>query len=142
MGTRSLTCFIHENGEEFVTMYRQFDGYPAGHGAELAEFLSGMRMVNGIPLDKMGHERMANGMGCLAAQVIANFKTEVGGVYLYWPNARGVGEEWVYVITGVEGGEPHLKVYCAYDACRIARFDGPASAYAAWLKITTENEDA
>ena len=51
MGTRSLTRIIprqeglsfnegHEKGElAHVNMYRQLDGYPQGHGLELAEFL-------------------------------------------------------------------------------------------------------
>ena len=51
MGTRSLTRIIprqdglsfaegHEKGElAYVSMYRHFDGYPSGHGIDLAEFL-------------------------------------------------------------------------------------------------------
>ena len=39
MGTRSLT-FVYEGEKPIVNMYRQFDGYPSGHGAELAEFLN------------------------------------------------------------------------------------------------------
>jgi len=37
MGTRSLT-YVYDNKEPLVCMYRQFDGYPSGHGKELAEF--------------------------------------------------------------------------------------------------------
>ena len=33
---------------EIVVMYRQYDGYPSGHGIELAEFLAKGRLVNGI----------------------------------------------------------------------------------------------
>ena len=54
MGTRSLTTFIEtyterETGKkiknEVVTMYRQYDGYPTGHGIELAEFLADGEVV-------------------------------------------------------------------------------------------------
>ena len=38
MGTRSLT-FVYDEQEAIINMYRQYDGYPTGHGAELAEFL-------------------------------------------------------------------------------------------------------
>jgi len=60
MGTRSLTTFIDTytgknkmgvpviKKEKIVTMYRQFDGYPEGHGLDLAEFLAGGKMVNGL----------------------------------------------------------------------------------------------
>lgn len=46
MGTRSITKFIEE-GKEICGLYRQFDGYPEGHGKELAEFLQNMPIVNG-----------------------------------------------------------------------------------------------
>ena len=70
MGTRSLT-FVYEGEKPIVNMYRQFDGYPSGHGAELAEFLTSFdEVVNGLPVGD--NRRLANGMGCLAAQMIAN----------------------------------------------------------------------
>jgi hypothetical protein len=48
MGTRSLTIFQENDNKEICVMYRQFDGYPDGHGEELARFLSGFTMVNGF----------------------------------------------------------------------------------------------
>lgn len=85
MGTRSLT-YVYENAngvdEPFMCMYRQFDGYPEGHGCELAEFLNSGTMVNGYS-DSTAKE--FNGMGCLAAQLVAHFKKGVGGFYLYAP---------------------------------------------------------
>lgn len=52
MGTRSLTFVYDEDGEKIVNMYRQMDGYPSGHGLELAEFLEPITMVNGIGMTK------------------------------------------------------------------------------------------
>ena len=46
MGTRSLT-FVYDGDEPIVNMYRQFDGYPEGHGQELAEFLCSGKLVEG-----------------------------------------------------------------------------------------------
>ena len=94
MGTRSLT-FVYDGKEPMINMYRQFDGYPSGHGSELAEFLNSFdAIVNGIPVgDK---RKMANGMGCLAAQMIANFKTEVGGFYIYPVSAEDCGQDYEY----------------------------------------------
>jgi hypothetical protein len=79
MGTRSLT-FVYDGDKPLINMYRQFDGYPSGHGAELAEFLNGFDIVNGYGEVK---PKLANGMGCLAAQMIANFKQSVGGFYIH-----------------------------------------------------------
>ena len=78
MGTRSLT-YVYTDKSPVVCMYRQFDGYPTGHGAELAEFLNGFQIVNGYGEAK---PKLANGMGCLAAQMIAHFKVGTGGFYL------------------------------------------------------------
>ncbi len=79
MGTRSLTYVYNEdnNKQPFVCMYRQFDGYPSGHGAELAEFLT--------PMKTKEEGRNANGMGCLAAQMIAYFKEGAYNIYLQFP---------------------------------------------------------
>ena len=78
MGTRCLTI-IHDNGVPLISMNRQFDGYLSGHGSDLADFLDDITMVNGLPPETEG---VANGAGCLAAQMIAHFKTEPGGIYI------------------------------------------------------------
>ena len=106
MGTRSLTRFIETYtdtnektkrkktvNEEIVVMYRQYDGYPTGHGLELAEFLADGEMVNGIGLDS---KKVFNGMGCLAAQVVANFKKGAGGFYLHKAGTTDCWEEYDY----------------------------------------------
>ena len=119
MGTRSLTVFTDSNDEEIVVMYRQFDGYPEGHGKELADFLKNKTMVNGIS----GDETMIfNGMECLAASVVAKFKEGVGGIYLHPAGTRD--QDYVYFVSGKVGEEPHIKV---------EDFDGPASEYQKWL---------
>lgn len=81
MGTRCLT-YVYEGNSPLVCLYRQFDGYPSGHGAELANFLKGIKLGNGIADNpKMG--KFANGMGCLAAQLVVHFKKSVGGFYIH-----------------------------------------------------------
>jgi hypothetical protein len=83
MGTRSLTYVYDENDNALVCMYRQFDGYPSVHGTELASFLQDREVINGIAGDQFDTKRFSNGMGCLAAQLVAFFKSDVGGFYLY-----------------------------------------------------------
>jgi hypothetical protein len=85
MGTRSLTYVYSETtNTPIVCMYRQFDGYPSGHGAELAEFLAPFKIVNGLSLNDT-LKKSANGMGCLAAQMIAHFKKSAGNIYIQEP---------------------------------------------------------
>ena len=96
MGTRSLTIIKEVEGAEICVLYRQYDGYPTGHGADLKSFLEGIQVVNGLGLGN--NKRTANGMECLAAQLIAHFKTEPGGFYLYPAGTRDCGEEYIYTI--------------------------------------------
>ena len=84
MGTRHLTYVYEDSDTILLCMYGQWDGYPTGHGADLAEFLNSFdAIVNGIPVgDK---RKMANGMGCLAAQLVGHFKKDAGSFYIYPP---------------------------------------------------------
>ena len=71
MGTRSLTVIKDGDGGEIAVLYGQMDGYPAGHGAELAQFLEGKHLVNGFGLDDTA-DTAFNGMHCLAAAIAAH----------------------------------------------------------------------
>ena len=103
MGTRSLTRVIEtwkdDDGKEkknwIVTMYRQYDGYPSGHGQELADFLKSGKVVNGLGADRTG--RVFNGAGCRAAQMVSHFKgDEAGGIYLYPNNTKDAWQNYEY----------------------------------------------
>lgn len=134
MGTRALTIIrqLCENSkvlEEICVLYRQHDGYPSTHGQELGQFLKDMVIVNGIkPHDP---RKTANGMDCLAAQIVANFKKRVGDFYLMSAGTRGVGEEYVYFIDPApkEGLKPCIMVFDLQN--RI--FSGTAEELLQWL---------
>jgi hypothetical protein len=103
MGTRSLTRVIEHFASDkgdvastLVCMYRQMDGYPSGHGADLAEFLKGMKIVNGIGASNP--KKIANGAGCLAAQLVAHFKDGPGSIYLYPADTTDAGQDYEYDI--------------------------------------------
>jgi hypothetical protein len=132
MGTRSLTLLKDGKGNEIAVLYRQLDGYPEGHGLELAEFLSGMVIVNGIQDREF---QTANGMPCLAAQVVAHFKADVGQFYLYPPGTRDVWEDYIYTIEGEVGSEPTIAVT---DSSGERIFEGGASKVAEAIKASAE----
>jgi hypothetical protein len=103
MGTRSLTyvfdTYKQDNGIEkhvpLVCLYRQYDGYLEGHGLELAQFLTPFHMVNGLGAETK--DKVANGMGCLAAQMVAHFKDGAGQFYLHAPELdQDCGQEYEY----------------------------------------------
>ena len=94
MGTRCLT-FVYKDKQPILNLYRQFDGYPEGHGKELGEFLKGLEITNGISKETKG-KRTANGMSCLAAQLVAHFKNSVGGFYIHSIESKDCGQEYEY----------------------------------------------
>ena len=130
MGTRSLTVVKDERDKTLVVMYRQFDGYYEGHGTELADFLSGFKIVNGMRGDEP--PKFANGMGCLAAQIVTHFKNEPGGIYLYPAETENVGEKYVYIVRGKTGEEPEIIV---------DEFSGKASDFHAFMEKQRELDE-
>jgi hypothetical protein len=111
MGTRSATLFIDGN-HTVCHLYRQLDGYPQGHGVELARICN-VLIVNGITGTIDTH---ANGISCLAARAVAKLKTDIGSVYL-----RGLEElasdwcEYIYVVRRQGLGQPPI-ISCSTKA--------------------------
>ena len=116
MGTRSLTYVYDSYKDEqgnmvhrpIINMYRQYDGYPSGHGAELVAFLNPFTLVNGLGINET--RKVANGMGCLAAQLVAHFKDEAGGFYLYPVDCTDCGQDYEYHVYQNEEGEVCVRV--------------------------------
>jgi hypothetical protein len=127
MGTRSLTRIIpRQDGLSFneghkkidmayVNMYRHLDGYPEGHGLDLAEFLKDVEMVNGIPLTNSKTKCMANGSGCLAAQMVKHFKDEVGDIYLHPHNDDLGWEDYIYTVYPKENELCYISIYDVHN---------------------------
>jgi hypothetical protein len=94
MGTRSTTTIKNEDGKVLVTIYVQYDGYPDGLGQELADFLSSRTVINGFGTETATN--YANGMGCLAAQLIGHLKSDqIGNVYI---TREGDSQEYNYTV--------------------------------------------
>ena len=125
MGTRSLTRVIprqkglsYDEGHKHVdkssiNMYRQYDGYPQGHGLELAEFLSDFTVVNGLGADSY-RGKIANGSSCLAAQLVQHFKDGPGNVYLETLDDGDHWEEYIYTLFPKEGEPTFISIYDVY----------------------------
>jgi hypothetical protein len=147
MGTRSLTRVINTYRDEkknkqvkvtLVNMYRQYDGYPSGHGVELAEFLSSGKVVNGIGFNEP--QRVFNGAGCLAAQMVAHFKDGAGGFYLEPITAKNCGQEFEYeVIVDFDTHEVTLKCFEVWNKKKLI-FSGNPDKFEEFLKELQEKE--
>lgn len=123
MGTRCLTRVIprqkglsYSDGHLYpeksvVNIYRQYDGYPEGHGVDLAEFLSDLEVVNGLSSESS--YTVANGPGCLAALLVAYFKDGPGNIYLEQCNGEpGMScEEYIYTLYPKQGEPTYISIY-------------------------------
>jgi hypothetical protein len=144
MGTRSLTRVFETYRDEkknkqvkiqLVNMYRQYDGYPEGHGTELADFLNGGKVVNGIGGDD---KNVFNGAGCLAAQMIAHFKDGAGGFYIEPITAKNCGQEFEYeVIVDFDTKEITLKCFEVWNKKKLI-FEGKPSDFEEFVEKLSE----
>lgn len=135
MSTRSLTLIFDDRGTEILNLYRHCDGYPSGHGKELANFLSGFQITNGLRGDT---GKLANGMGCLAAQIVAHLKDEPGQIYIYPAGQRDVWEEYLYELRPAGSG---LEMVCRYPEGKVL-FQGDPSSFDAEKIENKEREEA
>jgi len=109
MGTRSTVAFYseHEPRKVLLKVYQQYDGYIDGVGHELANFLESKKVVNGFGATEQTMENgYANGMGCLAAQYVAEHKTAIGGFYMTTNDDK---QEYNYKVKFIDG-EFNIKV--------------------------------
>jgi hypothetical protein len=126
------------DNSEIVVLYRQYDGYPTGHGRDLLSFLNNMEIVNGI--SNTEKRRIANGMGCLSAQIVAHLKEAPGDFYLHSAGTRDIGEEFIYTLYYTE--ELRIKVQDTYDDGSDL-FDGNMKSFKNWMnpQINPTNQD-
>ena len=124
MATRSLVRFAkREEGVSFsehpeqveVQVYKHYDGYPSGHPVELAEFLKEFKIVNGLPYGD--DSKMANGLGCLAAQYIAAFKMKAGDIYVESPDTERDWIEYITYVWGTDNKDIWMSIFDIEDGC-------------------------
>ena len=124
MATRALINFVdREDGVSFsehpgvdkihIQIYNHYDGYPSGLGVTLADYLQGFTVVNGL---SSGQEKVANGIGCLAAQTVRYLKDEPGQIYLHKPGKRD-WEDYEYFIWCKEGHGVWISIFDYEDNC-------------------------
>ncbi len=141
MGTRSLTRVIetwkNDDGKQqkqmLVTMYRQYDGYPEGHGQELANFLKAGKVVNGLGMDNP--TKVFNGAGCLAAQMVSHFKGDsAGGIYIYPNNTKDAWQNYEYHVL-VDFDSKTVTLICYESGKRKKKlFEGSPDKFDEFVK--------
>ena len=117
MGTRAtIKIAKREEGVSFsekpekvmVSIYHHFDGYPEYLGVTLANYLLGTKIVNGLGNDR---DTVFNGLGCMAASIIAELKEEAGNVYIEDPERPSGWIDYEYYIWGDTGKDIWISIF-------------------------------
>ena len=119
MSTRALVNIVQrQEGRSFsktlepsaihTQIYKHYDGHPERLGVTLASYLKGYDIRNGIPSEYQGP--IANGMGCLSAQLVSYLKEEPGNVYLQ-PPADPEWEDYVYYVWVKEDTKIMISIF-------------------------------
>ena len=123
MATRAMISIAkREEGVSFseipertiVDIYHHWDGYPEGLGVTLGWYLSGKRVVNGIS-SKDNEDLIFNGMGCLAASLVAHLKDGPGNVYIEG-REQHTWIDYYYYIWGDDGKSIYISIF-SDDEC-------------------------
>ena len=118
MATRAMISIARrEEGVSFseipdktvVEIYHHWDGYPEGLGVKLASYLDDKSIVNGLG-SKDSEDIVFNGVGCMAASIVAQLKDGPGNVYIEPRKSHG----WIdyeYFIWGDTDKEIWISIF-------------------------------
>ena len=117
MGTRATihiakreegVSFSEKPKNKLVSIYHHYDGYPEYLGVTLANYLEDKKITNGLG-DR--NAPIFNGLGCMAASIIAELKDEPGNVYIEDPNSPHGWLDYEYVILGDSDKDIWISIF-------------------------------
>ena len=135
MGTRAIISVAkREEGVSFseipekklVSIYNQYDGYPDGLGVTLANYLLGTKIVNGLGGNR---DTVFNGLGCMAASIIAELKEEAGNVYIEDPERPNGWIDYEYYIWGDNYKSIWISIFSNDECIFVGKPDKLISRY-------------
>ena len=127
MGTRATikiakreegVSFSEKPDKKLVSIYHHFDGYPEGLGVTLASYLDDKKITNGLGSDR---ETVFNGLGCMAASIIAELKEEAGNVYIEDPERPSGWIDYEYYIWGDVGKDIWISIFDGDECIFVGR---------------------
>ena len=134
MGTRSLTFVKDHDNEPVINMYRQFDGYPSGMGADL--FRIPRRITHSKRHEawrKQTYSQWCTLSSCSACESLQS--RSAGGIYLYPTTDTDCWQEYEYHIQVVENSKGkevlHIQVYDNYKKEWL--FKGTVRRFKNWI---------
>ena len=136
MGTRAtIKIAKREEGVSFsekpekfmVSIYHHFDGYPEYLGVTLANYLEGKKIVNGLGANR--DAPVFNGLGCMAASIIAELKEEAGNVYIEDPERPSGWIDYEYYIWGDYNKDIWISIFDGNECIFVGKPDKLQTKY-------------
>ena len=100
--------FSEKPDKTIVDIYHHYDGYPEHLGVKLASYLDGHHVVNGAGRDG---DRIFNGIGCMAASIIAELKDCSGNVYIEDPERPHTWIDYDYYVWGDDNKDIWISIF-------------------------------
>ena len=101
-----------------VSIYNHFDGYPEGLGVTLASYLEDKKITNGLGKDRYS---VFNGLGCMAASIIAELKDEAGQIYIEDPTRPHGWIDYEYYVWGDDGKDIWISIFDGSDCIFVGK---------------------
>ena len=129
MGTRAtIKIARREEGVSFsekpdkymVSIYNHYDGYPEGLGVTLASYLEDKKITNGLGGDR---KYSFNGLGCMAASIIAELKEEAGNIYIEDPERPSGWIDYEYYVWGDNHKDIWISIFDGDECIFVGKPD-------------------
>ena len=119
--------FSEKPDKTIVDIYHHYDGYPEGLGVKLASYLDDKVVTNG--LGSKDDYSMFNGMGCLAASLVAELKDGPGNVYIEDPERKHGWLDYEYFVWGDDGKSIWISIFDGDECIFVGKPDGLLEKY-------------
>ena len=100
--------FSEKPNKTIVDIYHHYDGYPEGLGVKLASYLDDFVITNGLGRNS---DYVFNGLGCLAASLVAELKDGPGNVYIEDPERPHGWLDYKYYVWGDDNKDIWISIF-------------------------------
>tara|TARA_X000001382_G_scaffold25161_1_gene15758 strand:+ start:68 stop:508 length:441 start_codon:yes stop_codon:yes gene_type:complete len=104
--------FSEKPNKTIVDIYHHYDGYPEGLGVTLASYLNDKKITNGLGgREDRSYYDYFNGLGCLAASLVAELKDGPGNVYIEDPERKHSWLDYEYFVWGDDSKSIWISIF-------------------------------
>ena len=116
--------FSETPNKTIVDIYHHYDGYPEGLGVTLASYLNDKKITNGLGgREDRNYYDYFNGLGCLAASLVADLKDGPGNVYIEDPERKHSWLDYEYFVWGDDSKSIWISIFDGDECIFVGKPD-------------------